>query len=421
MFRKTTSICRGSLLRLALEKKKPITGDPEVDKRNDEIDKARKQLLLYIGVPLISILCVASLITLFCNFIAPFSTIYAAEGELALSVPAEQVLCDYVRSGDVVRFYDQDGPIPALRYVRVKSVSQDSLLLLVTQEQLEVYLALEDNFTFVPVISGNAAAEQAIQQQRQWNNPTVSLSFGKKELSLSVGQSYQMEYTMELEPAEATRPQLIWESSDPSVLSVDQNGLVTALKTGKATLTLSAGDASVSCAVTVTVPADSLAFDQESYQVSVGKTLSLPLTALPEGANESYTWVSSDETIATVGADGTVTAVAPGSATITVTGVKATASCTVTVTVPPERVVLSHTELNLKVGNTQLLAAVVMPENATDKQVTWESSDTAIVTVGADGTVTAVAPGSATVTVRCGEVTASCTVTVTAPEPPKAE
>lgn len=417
--RKTSSICRGSLLRLALEKKKPLTGDQEIDMRNGEIDKARKQLLLYIGVPLISILCVASLITLFCNFIAPFSTIYAAEGELALSVPAEQVLCDYVRSGDVVRFYDQDGPIPALRYVRIGAVSQDSLLLLVTQEQLELYLALDGNYTFVPVISGKAATEQAIQQQRQWNNPTVSLSFGKKELSLSVGQSYQMEYTMELEPAEATRPQLIWESSDPSVLSVDQNGLVTALKTGKATLTLSGGEASVSCAVTVTVPAESLTFDQESYQVAMGKTLVLPLTALPEGANESYSWESSDTAIATVGADGTATAVAPGTVTITVTGANATASCTVTVTVPPEKVVLSHSELDLKVGNTQLLAAVVMPENATDKQVTWESSDTAIVTVGADGTVTAVAPGSATVTVRCGEVTASCTVTVTAPEAPE--
>ena len=225
-----------------------------------------------------------------------------------------------------------------------------------------------------------------------------------------------MEYTMELEPAEATRPQLIWESSDPSVLSVDQNGLVTALKTGKATLTLSGGEASVSCAVTVTVPAESLAFDQVSYQVAMGKTLVLPLTVLPEGANESYSWESSDTGIATVGADGTVTGVAPGTVTITATGANATASCTVTVTVPPERIVLSQEELSLNVGSAQLLAAVVMPENATDKQVTWESSDTAIVTVGADGTVTAVAPGSATVTVRCGEVTASCTVTVTTPE-----
>lgn len=411
--RKTTSICRGSLLRLALEKKQPLTGDEEIEKRNGEIDKARKRLLLYIGAPLVTIVLVLVLIALLAG-----KQISPSEGELALSVSADRVLCDYVRSGDVVRFYDQDGPIPALRYVRVSAVSQDSLLLLVTQEQLEVYLALDGNYTFVPVISGKAAAEQAIQQQRQWNNPTVSLSC-KKELSLSVGQSVQMEYTMEMEPAEATRPQLVWESSDPSVLSVDQNGLVTAHNIGKVTLTLSGGEASASCAVTVTVPADFLAFDQESYQVSVGKTLSLPLTALPEGASESYTWVSSDETIATVGADGTVTAVAPGSATITVTGVKATASCTVTVTVPAEKVVLSHSELNLKVGNTQLLAAVVMPENATDKQVTWESSDTAIVTVGADGTVTAVAPGSATVTVRCGEVTASCTVTVTAPEPPE--
>lgn len=414
--RKTTSICRGSLLRLALEKKQPLTGDEEIEKRNGEIEKARKRLLFYIGTPLGIVVLVAALIVLLAG-----KQISPSEGELALSVSADRVLCDYVRSGDVVRFYGQDGPVPALRYVRISAVSQDSLLLLVTQKQLEAYLALDGNYTFVPVIHGNAAAEQAVQQQRQWNNPSVSLSFGKKELSLSVGQSYQMEYTMELEPAEATRPQLVWESSDPSVLSVDQNGLVTAHKTGKATLTLSGGEASVRCAVTVTVPADSLAFDQESYQVSVGKTLVLPLTALPEGASESYSWESSDETIAAVGADGTVTAVAPGSATITVTGVKATASCTVTVTVPAEKVVLSHSELNLKVGNTQLLAAVVMPEDATDKQVTWESSDAAIVTVGADGTVTAVAPGSATVTVRCGEVSASCTVTVTAPEPPKAQ
>lgn len=409
--RKTTSICRGSLLRLALEKKKPLTGDQEIDMRNGEIDKARRRLLLYIGAPLVTIVLVLVLIALLAG-----KQISPSEGELALSVSADRVLCDYVRSGDVVRFYDQDGPIPALRYVRIGAVSQDSLLLLVTQEQLELYLALDGNYTFVPVISGKAATEQAIQQQRQWNNPTVSLSFGKKELSLSVGQSYQMEYTMELEPAEATRPQLIWESSDPSVLSVDQNGLVTALKTGKATLTLSGGEASVSCAVTVTVPAESLTFDQESYQVAMGKTLVLPLTVLPEGANESYSWESSDTGIATVGADGTVTGVAPGTVTITVTGANATASCTVTVTVPPERIVLSQEELSLNVGSAQLLAAVVMPENATDKQVTWESSDTAIVTVGADGTVTAVAPGSATVTVRCGEVTASCTVTVTAPE-----
>lgn len=409
--RKTTSICRGSLLRLALEKKQPLTGDEEIEKRNGEIEKARKRLLFYIGTPLVIVILVVALIALLAG-----KQISPSEGELALSVPADRVLCDYVRPGDVVRFYNQDGPIPALRYVRISAVSQDSMLLLVTQEQLKVYLALDGNYTFVPVISGKAAAEQAIQQQRQWNNPTVSLSFGKRELSLSVGQSYQMEYTMELEPAEATRPQLVWESSDPSVLSVDQNGLVTALKTGKATLTLSGGEASVSCAVTVTVPAESLAFDQVSYQVAMGKTLVLPLTVLPEGANESYSWESSDTGIATVGADGTVTGVAPGTVTITVTGANATASCTVTVTVPPERIVLSQEELSLNVGSAQLLAAVVMPENATDKQVTWESSDTAIVTVGADGTVTAVAPGSATVTVRCGEVTASCTVTVTAPE-----
>ena len=62
--RKTTSICRGSLLRLALEKKQPLTGDEEIEKRNGEIDKARKRLLLYIGAPLVTIVLVLVLIAL---------------------------------------------------------------------------------------------------------------------------------------------------------------------------------------------------------------------------------------------------------------------------------------------------------------------------------------------------------------------
>ena len=116
--------------------------------------------------------------------------------------------------------------------------------------------------------------------------------------------------------------------------------------------------------------------------------------------------------------NGTVTAVAAGSATITVTtqdGSK-TASCEVTVApavVSVDSVTLNKTELSLTVGDRETLIDTVKPDNASNKDVTWESSNSSIVTVD-NGTVTAVAAGSATITVTTqdGSKTASCEVTV---------
>ena len=137
---------------------------------------------------------------------------------------------------------------------------------------------------------------------------------------------------------------------------------------------------------------------------------------MPEDATDkTITWASSDEAVATVNAEGKVTAVALGEATITATCGEVSTYCTVTVVATPaESITISQETATLKVGETVELTATVMPEDATDKTVSWTSSDEAVATVDAEGKVTAVALGEATVTAKCGEVSTYCTVTVVA-------
>jgi uncharacterized repeat protein (TIGR02543 family) len=140
---------------------------------------------------------------------------------------------------------------------------------------------------------------------------------------------------------------------------------------------------------------------------------------LPSNAtNKAVKWKSDNESVATV-TNGLVTAKAVGNTNITVTTEDGgfTATCTVTVTVPVTGVTLNKTMLELDVGDTGTLITTVLPSNATNKNVSWSSSNTAVATVsvsGLHGTVTAVSAGTAgiTVTTEDGGFTATCTVTV---------
>ena len=128
-------------------------------------------------------------------------------------------------------------------------------------------------------------------------------------------------------------------------------------------------------------------------------------------------WSSSDEAVATVGADGTVTALKEGTAVITAKCGEKSAFCTVTVQkaeVLAESVTLDQTTMELTVNGTGNLTATVKPDETTVKTIQWSSSDETVATVGADGTVTALKEGTAVITAKCGEKSAECTVTVTA-------
>ncbi len=157
--------------------------------------------------------------------------------------------------------------------------------------------------------------------------------------------------------------------------------------------------------------------------MTVGSTRDLDEGVAPSNAtNKSVTWSSSNTNVATVNSSGVVAAVAAGTATITVTtnsGNK-TATCAVTVvsgTIVPTSVSINGCPgSNMTIGNTATLTRAIQPTNATNQNVTWSSSNTSVATVNASGIVTAVAAGSATITVttNSGNKTATCAVTVNA-------
>ncbi|MCL2843439.1 MAG: Ig-like domain-containing protein [Oscillospiraceae bacterium] len=161
--------------------------------------------------------------------------------------------------------------------------------------------------------------------------------------------------------------------------------------------------------------------------VTVGQALGLAATVAPVNAtNPSVTWQSGNPAVATVSAIGQITAVAPGTAAITVRTVDGNRTATVTVTVtepttPPPPIPVTSVTIageaarNLIIGQTLGLTPIVAPANATNQNVTWTSANPAIATVSATGQVTAVAPGATTVTVRTvdGNRTATATIIVT--------
>ena len=211
-----------------------------------------------------------------------------------------------------------------------------------------------------------------------------------------------------------TRP--VWSSSDDNVATVDENGRVTALANGKTEI--SVGGVKV-CSISVRTSATGVELDRDTLRLTVGGTEQLTATVSPESASEKgVKWSSSVPDVASVDADGLVTAHKPGTAVITVTTGDGnfTASCTVSVRIPVTGVELDRDTLKLTVGGTEQLTATVSPESATDKSLTWSSSAPDVASVNADGLVTAHMPGEAVITVTSAEgPSAECLVRVLYP------
>ena len=177
------------------------------------------------------------------------------------------------------------------------------------------------------------------------------------------------------------------------------------------------------------ISVESVSLNLTSLTLEIGESDTLIATVLPENADDkTVTWTSLNPEIATV-SNGLVTAIKEGATSIVVTTTDGgkTAICTVIVTTPepePEPTIqvqsvsLNTSTLSLTIGQTDTLVATVLPENATDKSVTWTSLNPEIATVS-NGLITAIAEGatSIVVTTTDGGKTAICTVIVNIPEP----
>lgn len=239
------------------------------------------------------------------------------------------------------------------------------------------------------------------------------------KLSLSKGKSFTLKVSVK---GKGTFSKAVkYKSSNAKVVSVTGKGVLKALKKGTANITVTSSADSKKKAVvkvTVTIPVTKVTLNKTKATIAKGKTLQLTATVAPTTAsNKKVTWKSSNTAVATVTAAGKVTAKKAGKATITATakdGSKKRAACAVTVTTPVTSVTLNKKTLLLDKNEQAQLTATVKPSNATNKKVTFSSSNAKIVSVDTDGKIKGLKNGSAkiTVTTADGKKTATCTVTV---------
>ena len=168
----------------------------------------------------------------------------------------------------------------------------------------------------------------------------------------------------------------------------------------------------------VRVKATGISLSKTEVTLKPGAGTSIKATVAPEDTtNKTLTYTSSNPSVATVSASGEIKAIEAGSATITVRandGSNVKKTCKVTVAYPVTSVKVNKTSAELFVGKTLTLKATVGPANATNKAITWKSSNAAVAAVSATGVVTAKKAGKVTITVTTsdGKKTAACQIVV---------
>ncbi len=239
--------------------------------------------------------------------------------------------------------------------------------------------------------------------------------------SIQLDKGNNISLSATINPSDTTEDTTItWSSSDSSVVTIDDNGLVTAIGAGSATITAKAGKKMDTITVTVVVPIDEFFLDSsdESFEIVKGQTKTLITTINPSDTTEdtTITWFSSDESIATVNDSGVVTAVGEGTVTITGTlenGMKVESNVTVTI-IPVQSIAIDMSSAELIKGEGVSLNVIVTPTNATEiEDIVWTSSDSSVASVSENGVVRAVSEGTVTISATMGSFTATTEITVT--------
>ena len=254
--------------------------------------------------------------------------------------------------------------------------------------------------------------------------PVDSVTISQPAAELKVGETLQLRANVS--PSQASNAKVSWSSSRQAVATVSDDGLVVAVAEGGTTIYATAGSKRDQCEITVisqgtnTKTVSSVSIDKNEVNLNKASTVTLIATVLySDGSTSSIAnWSSSNSNIASVDANsGVVTGVNKGDATITAENGGKKATCLVHVVesgggnVAVTSVSISPTTLSLQPGQSYTLTATVLPDNATNKTVSWSSSNTSIATVS-NGVVKAIKAGSATIKAKAENCEASCSVSV---------
>ena len=254
-----------------------------------------------------------------------------------------------------------------------------------------------------------------------WTNeqlyPVKSVTLNKTSLEMIAGsaETGTATLTADVGPEYASDKTLFWLTSNEKVATVDDNGKVTAVGSGEAKITATAGGKTATCTVKVTVLVTGITLDETELDLTVDDDpVTLVAKVTPEGATDkTVTWSSSNDRVATVDANGKVKAVGNGEAKITAKAGDKTATCKVLVSTLASGVTLDKTELTLKIEDSPVtLVAKVTPASTSDKTVTWRSSNEKVATVDSNGKITPVGLGETKITAEANGYTATCTVKV---------
>ncbi len=280
----------------------------------------------------------------------------------------------------------------------VTYASSDEAVATVTSKGKVTAVAVgECQLTATSVYDPTASASIPVRVILPVSDITVTAPSGE----VGVGQTLQLSVT--LEPTDATVKGVAYASSSDAVATVNEDGLVTGVKRGKATITVTSEDgyAKASYAVIVSQLPESIDLSPESVAAAAGRKTQITATVLPKGTNDkSLTWVSGDESIATVSAKGQVTIVGVGQTQVTAT---ANANPAITASVPvqgmelAQSITFDNTLYTVNVGETTKVFATVQPDTATDRSVTYQVKDKRVASVDENGVVTGLKGGKTTV------------------------
>ena len=256
--------------------------------------------------------------------------------------------------------------------------------------------------------------------------PVTGITLDKTEMTLEKGQTGTI--TATIKPENATNQKFSWSSDNADAINLvsSENGTLTieALAKGEATIiaTTADGNHTASCKVTVTeTPTGEISMKLDKTNETIASTETIDITAIMTGMNQNVNWETSNAVIAKITKTQdntiTVTGAKAGKATITATTEDGnyTASCEINVVYPVTGVTLTEETETVAVGSKTLLTKVLDPINATNQNVTWDSSNETIATVNENGIVEGIKEGNVTITVTTedGDHQATCEVTVT--------
>ena len=231
--------------------------------------------------------------------------------------------------------------------------------------------------------------------------PVTGIYISYNNIELMAGNNYTI--SAQVFPSNASNKNIIWESSDTSVAAVFNGGEVSANGPGKATITATTVDGGYSsrCTITVTQGVEGVKLSKTKLNIAVGSSKTLTATTIPSNAtNKKISWHCADTSIATVTNKGIVTGKKPGTTTVTVMTEEGdfSASCTVVVYTPGDGITINSKKVTIGKGSKTVLTATVTPADATNKSVTWSSSDASVASVNASGQVAGLKVGSAVIT-----------------------